>query len=235
MTVQIHRTCTKVNADHFKIGSGRSPRPLDEYRETAAYVLLGAPGAGKTTAFKRESEDSPSGHYVTARDFITFDDRPEWHGKTLFIDGLDEIRAGAADGRTQLDAIRRKLNALRQPRFRLSCREAHWLGANDGSHLEAVSPDGEVEVLRLDPLTEDDVRKMLDRCREIDDGDAFLAAAKAKGIGGLLTNPMNLELLTKVVAGDVWPESRTQTFELACEIARSRRQRGAWPGPDNRP
>ncbi len=216
MTFSISRTCTRIDADHFQLGSGNSPRPLDEYRETAAYVLLGAPGAGKTTAFKRGSEDCPNGHYVTARDFITFGERPEWHGKTLFIDGLDEIRAGATDGRTQLDAIRCKLNALHQPRFRLSCREAHWLGSNDSSHLAAVSPDGKVEVLRLDPLTEDDVRKMLDRRQEIDDGDAFLAAARERGIGELLTNPMNLELLTRVVAGDVWPESRTQTFELAC-------------------
>ena len=30
---------------------------------------------------------------------------------------------------------------LGKPRFRLSCREADWLGENDRKHLESVSPD----------------------------------------------------------------------------------------------
>ena len=29
---------------------------------------------------------------------LKFHDRPEWHGKTLFIDGLDEMRTGTVDG-----------------------------------------------------------------------------------------------------------------------------------------
>ena len=125
----------------------RRPRPLEDFRERDAYVLLGAPGAGKTVEFEREA-GREGGCYVTARDFITFADRPEWHGTTLFIDGLDEVRAGAADGRTPLEAIRFRLDALGRPRFRLSCREADWFGANDRRHLESVSPSGEVTVLR---------------------------------------------------------------------------------------
>ena len=93
-------------------------------------MLLGAPGAGKTEAFKLEAEHS-GGCYVTARDFITFDDKPEWRGTTLFIDGLDEARAGSTDGRTQFDRIRAKLDRLGRPMFRLSCREADWFGAID--------------------------------------------------------------------------------------------------------
>ena len=217
MSVTIPRTCTEIDTDDFPAGRGCPSRPLDGYRDTDAYVLLGAPGAGKSTAFKHEAGEIPNGYLFTARDFITFDGRPQWHDKTLFIDGLDEVRAGTADGRSQLDAIRTKLDALGRPRFRLSCREAHWFGANDSSHLAAVSPNGTVAVLRLDPLTESDVREMLDRSQEIDDADAFLAAVGEKGIDGLLTNPMTLTLLTKVVAGGAWPDSRARTFELACE------------------
>ena len=35
---------------------GRQSRPLEEFRDTPAYVLLGDPGAGKTTAFESECE-----------------------------------------------------------------------------------------------------------------------------------------------------------------------------------
>ena len=123
MTVPVHRTCIKIDAGFPRVGSGRLSRPLEEYRATAACMLPGAPDAGRTTAFKRESGDCPSGHYVTARNFITFVERPECHGKTLFIHGLDKFRAGAADGHALPDAIRSTMSALNQPGFRLSCRE----------------------------------------------------------------------------------------------------------------
>ena len=146
-----------------KIGPAVShpPQSLEDFREREACVLLGAPGAGKTVEFKREADECEDGYYVTARNFITFTDRPEWPGTTLFIDGLDEMRAGAADGRTPLDAIRAKLDALGRPHFRLSCREADWFGVNDRRHLESVSAGGKVTVLRLDPLSGEGIRELL--------------------------------------------------------------------------
>ena len=112
------------------MGEGQS-RPLKEFRGAPVYVLVGDPGAGKTTAFQDECAAlGEQAFLVTARDFLTFDPQHhhEWRGKTLFIDGLDEIRAGASDVRTPFHEIRRKLDALGKPRFRLSCREADWLG-----------------------------------------------------------------------------------------------------------
>ena len=73
--------------------------PLEGFAEKRAYVLIGEPGSGKTTAFDKEAE-APGGTYVTVRNFLTFDDKPEWHDKTLFLDGLDESRIGIVDGRT---------------------------------------------------------------------------------------------------------------------------------------
>ena len=196
--------------------AGRS-RPLEAFRESAAYVLLGAPGAGKTKVFNTEGKRDGC-HCVTARDFLTFDvdDTPEWHDATLFIDGLDERRAGAVDGRTPLDAIRAKLDALGRPRFRLSCREADWFGANDRAHLARVARDGAIQVLRLDPLSGDDIREILTRNLGIEDADAFVATARERGINALLANPQNLEMLAEAVRGGTWPEARTEAFELAC-------------------
>ena len=207
-----------LSGDDSPAESEGTSRSLEDFRESDAYVLLGAPGAGKTMSFRQETECG-RGHYVTARDFITFDadDRPEWHEATLFIDGLDEMRAGAADGRTPLDGIRAKLDRLGRPRFRLSCREADWFGANDREHLKSVSGGGEVKVLRLDPLSEDGIRDLLAHHSGIEDAYQFSASARERGIGGLLANPQSLLMLAQAVLGGSWPETRRETFDLACK------------------
>ena len=197
-------------------GSADSPT-LGNFRESNGYVLLGAPGAGKTELFTSEGKRDGC-HLVTAREFLTFEvrDRPGWRDATLFIDGLDEKRAGSADGRTPLDDIRAKLEALGRPRFRLSCREADWFGSNDRSHLETVSSDGRLKVLRLDPLSDEGIRELLNRRADIDDAGGFVDEARKRGIEYLLANPKNLEMLANAVSGGTWPNSRRETFELAC-------------------
>ncbi len=180
-------------------------------------MLLGPPGSGKTTVFKHLAKRQ-GGRWVTARDFLTFDDRPEWHDATLFIDGLDETRAGTADGRTPLDSIRAKLDRLGRPPFRLSCREADWFGANDREHLKTVSPSGTVKVLRLDPLSNRDIRQILCSALGIQDPEKFVTAAQNEGLDGLLVNPQSLKMLAVAVeAAGVWPETRTQAFDMACK------------------
>ena len=218
----VSRTCTEISQRDGERPQReeRGSRPLRAFREAPAYVLVGDPGAGKTTAFETECEAlGEKAFLVTARDFLTFDPQhhPEWRGKTLFIDGLDEIRAGTPDVRTPFDRIRGRLDSLGKPRFRLSCREADWLGENDRKHLESVAPDSRVTVLRLDPLTDEDVAAILDARPDTPDADAFIKAAEERRVEGLLTNPQTLEMLADVVgAGDGWPESRMQTFEMAC-------------------
>lgn len=190
--------------------------PLQDFREADAYVLLGPPGSGKTEAFRHEAK-CQGGHYVSARNFLTLADRAEWRQATLFIDGLDEARAGAVDGRTPFDAIRAKLDRLGKPRFRLSCREADWLGANDREHLKVVSRDGGVTVLRLDPLSDDQIRQFLVAHPDVPDPGEFVASARETGMDALLANPLSLRMLASAVGGGGrWPESRTQVFHEAC-------------------
>ena len=145
-------------------GDHRS-RPLAAFRDAGAFVLLGDPGAGKTREFRREVEAlGADALFLSARDFLTFAETraEEWSGKTLFIDGLDEVRAGKADPRSPLDEIRRRLDGLGRPRFRLSCRAADWLGRSDRERLRAVSPDETLTVLRLDPLRDSDIVSLLE-------------------------------------------------------------------------
>ena len=226
MSETVPRTCTVVPAprpDEDRVGlrlPKQDSRPLGDFRSHDAYVLLGDPGAGKTTAFEDEVKALEDEAYpvVSARDFLELEDPSSVPtGKTLFIDGLDEIRAGERDARTPFDRIRRRLIKLGRPRFRLSCREADWLGENDRRHLAKVAPGRQVTVLRLDPLTESDIKGVLASRADISDPQEFVSAARDRGVHGLLANPQTLDMLADVVGGGgEWPDSRLDTFEQAC-------------------
>lgn len=215
------RTCTEVQRSEDGLDRNRTARPLADYRDVPAYVLLGDPGAGKTTCFRRECERAgDEAEFVSARDFVTFDvgSCPERQGRTLFIDGLDEVRAGNRDGRTALDRVRARLHQFGRPPFRLSCREADWLGRNDLERLKAVAPEGEIKALRLDPLTLDDARRISSADERVHDAERFLQKAAERGFRGLLANPQSLNALIQAVGGGgQWPASRLEAFELACE------------------
>ena len=209
------RTCRVVDESDPNGGAAKSSRPLGEFADATAYVLIAEPGAGKTTAFKSEAA-SPGCEYETVTDFRWLDDKPEWHSKTLYLDGLDESRAGALDGRTPLHEIRRKLHRLGCPRFRLSCRWADWMAATDRNQLRGVSPDGKVIVLRLDPLSERNVKDILANNYGVEDTDGFIKTARERGVRQLLKNPQNLELLAESVLRGKWPDSRKEMFQEAC-------------------
>ncbi len=130
MSVIVQRTCTEVLSEAERRRREPVSEPLDALRQAPAYILLGDPGSGKSTALKSEAEALGSqAKLIPARDFLTLDisSHPEWEGRILFIDGLDEIRAGSGDRREALDNIRGRLDALGGPEFRISCREADWL------------------------------------------------------------------------------------------------------------
>lgn len=207
----VRRTCTR----RLDNAQGLRSFPLESFRDQAAYVLLGDPGAGKTASFKREAEES-GGKCVSARDFATFEPGVEYQGKTLFIDGLDEMRAGGGDCRTPLDDIRKHLKRLGCPRFRLSCREADWLGASDSEALKQVSPDSEIIALHLDPLNDSDIAEILRHKTAVSDPAEFMRQAREHRLNELLRNPQVLSLLVEAVGSDEWPKSRMQVYEMAC-------------------
>ena len=101
------------------------------------------------------------------------------------------------------------------PPFRLSCRAADWLGANDRRHLESVSPDDRVTVLGLDPLTSDDALRILDGGDGPSDAAAFIESARHRGLDAMLAQSLGM-LADAVGAGGEWPASRSETFERAC-------------------
>lgn len=206
----VPRTCTTRDDQSGE----RKSRPLEDFCAAPAYVLLGDPGAGKTASFKREAE-ATGGHYIRAHEFAALDPSPQLAGKALFIDGLDEMRAGGGDGRTPLFQVRRHLDRLGRPPFRLSCREADWYGDSDSAALRDAAPGGSLLVLHLDPLSGDDIALLLERKFGRTDQADFIRQAERHGLADLLRNPQTLGLLARAV-GESWPDGRRATYELAC-------------------
>ena len=188
---------------------------LDQFRDARAYVLLGAPGSGKSTVFRREAERSHA-CFVTARDFICLD-RPEWRKSTLFIDGLDEVRVGSSDPRTPLDQIRAKLSRPDCPKFRISCRDGGWLGSNDREAFRALTDGGDVPVFRLNPLGTEKIWEVLKEELEESEAKRVLDGAVERGLQQLLGNPLTLTLLARALSGSKWPQNRTDALALGSE------------------
>ncbi len=190
--------------------------PFSAYEEATSIVLLGDPGAGKTHTFRAAAANS-GGRYVTARTFLVTP-AARFEG-TLFIDGLDEKRAGRGD-RDTVDALVTKLFAVAPRKIRVSCRVADWLGETD---LAALSPYfeqlGEPIVLLLGQLSTDEQRRVL-AAEGLTAGqaDAFLQDAAERALGDFLGNPQNLVMLARVVGAGKWPATRTELFELSTEL-----------------
>lgn len=206
---------------HVRVRDERSGQEeiqrLSAWRSAAAYVLLADPGAGKSESFMQEAEQTGA-RYVTAREFALAQPPKDGCTDTWFIDGLDEMRAGAAGRDEPLLRIRRNLEALGRPRFRISCREADWIGVVDALAFQDVSPDGKLQELRLEPLDEQEIRQMLAQWPEqVPDVQAFWQQAMDQQLTDLLGNPLVLELIVAASRDGRLPASRTQTYQLACE------------------
>lgn len=191
------------------------PEDLQEFRAQAAWVMLGEPGAGKSEALEMEAE-ATNGIYLRIDEFINTDPEADWKGKTLFLDGLDETRASGGSDNT-LQQLCRQLKRLGNPRFRVACRAADWYGSTDRCDLERSSPDGQLDVLLLEPLTGEDTLNILRENHGIPDPLKFVEEAEKRGVADLLDNPQTLGLLAQAIRGNQWPGTRDETYRLACE------------------
>ena len=104
----------------------------DDLAEAPVVVVLGEPGAGKSTELERQAERTPGAAFLSVRHFLhlsSTDSRP------LFLDALDETRASGNDRNLLLLQVAQRLIQLGLPNLRLSCRAADWFGDLDHEDL----------------------------------------------------------------------------------------------------
>lgn len=196
-------------------------QPLANWSQARAYVLLAAPGAGKTEAMKAEAAATGS-PFVSASHMIS----PGWQaptlapGQALYIDGLDEARAGTVERNRPLHVISKVLKEMGFPPIRLSCREADWIEALDRGIVSQLTEDQmDVTELRLEPLNEDEIRTILaGTLGQATAADHLWHHAERQGLLPVMGNPLFLRLLiTSADAQGRLPATRSDTFQLACE------------------
>ena len=223
MSLIVPRTVTLIEPRDDR-RRGRQGLSLSDFRQDHGYVLLGEPGMGKSTEFESEASRTGASRPIAAQLFMSrgIQSRPEpWREGPLFIDGLDEARAGGVDPRRPLHRIAGRLEELGNPRFRLSCRAGSWLGRGDRGRLSRLAGIDGIPVLRLDPLRREGARRIVARRR--DAADEFILAAFEHRLDAFLGNPQLLDVLLRSVEADGWPETPGAAFEGACrELARER-------------
>jgi hypothetical protein len=190
-------------------------KPLSDFRDLSAWVLLGEPGSGKSTSLQEEAEQVGA-EYLHIDDFLDLGPDPKWAGKTLFLDGLDEVRTCSRN--SALHDVRKMLRELGHPRFRIACRAHDWYGSTDTGDLARVSPDQQISTLILEPLSIEEIREVLRINHGIEDPEAFLEAVKTSGLLDLLGNPQTMEMVVKARRDGSIPNSVHQTLARACEI-----------------
>lgn len=184
----IPRRCVERTND----GREQAPKRLADLRDLDAYILLGEPGAGKTTCFRREAQECEGTSLSVANFQHRNEERIPSHWDTpLFIDGLDEA--------TDADIISRvcgKLESLGKPRMRLSCRAADWYGVDTGT-IKDVYPG--VKIFHLEPLSKSEQRRFL-KALGVTDVDGMLADIE-QWLFPLGGNPLLLGMLPKIWGG----------------------------------
>src|SRR6266446_2394357 len=148
-------------------------RTFSGYLASPNIVLLGDPGSGKSHLFEKVAERS-GGSFLTARTFLNTPSAS--FGPVLFIDALDEKRAGRGDNDT-IDWMVQKLFECAPKQVRISCRAQDWLGDTD---LAAFKPyfdrHGGAVVVALEPLSWEEMAAILaGHC--VRDPGAFLEQA----------------------------------------------------------
>ncbi len=194
----------------FQVNGENVICPLSQLRRERYVVLLGEPGAGKSTALEHEAR-AERGEVVTCREVM--------NGflisasETAYIDALDEYRSG--DVKDKLLALTNAISKSRIRRWRLTCRAEDWRAEADIQAMRRAAGDESIVVAHLLPLNQKEAQRILASMGE-PDPERFFVDARTQNAGAFLENPLSLKLLhSVVVANGQWPTSRFELFAKA--------------------
>ncbi|MCR9088799.1 MAG: hypothetical protein NXH97_18890 [Rhodobacteraceae bacterium] len=186
-------------------------QPLSHLRGEPFVVLLGEPGAGKSTALEHEAR-AESGEIATCREVMN--GSPIGASGTAYLDALDEYRSGDG-GKDKLLRLANAISKSNIRRWRLTCRAEDWRATADINAMRRATSNRPIIVAHLLPLSEEEAQSVVASLGE-PDPDRFVSEARNRGAGAFLENPLSLRLLHSVVVSNgVWPTSRFDLFASA--------------------
>ena len=186
-------------------------QPLSHLRGQPYVVLLGEPGAGKSTALEQEAR-AEGGEVATCREVMN--GFPIGVSGTAYLDALDEYRSGDG-GKDKLLRLANAISKSSVRRWRLTCRAEDWRATADINAMRRAANNEPIVVAHLLPLSDDEAQLVLASLGE-PDSERFIGEARNRRAGAFLENPLSLRLLYSVVVSNgVWPTSRFDLFARA--------------------
>lgn len=184
-------------------------------------VILGPAGSGKTVLLKDLAEFA--GTEIERAAFFVAD--PDLAGPApLFIDGCDEV--GLSVEQRPVGEVQKALKKLSYPKATITCRGIDWSHDSDSEQFQRAYGDYPL-VLDLLPFTREDALQSMTGGNagsgplDKDEAESLLSRLDDQSLSDFYTNPLNLEIIVAIIAGDgmnALPESRSELFAKAGDL-----------------
>lgn len=180
-------------------------------------VVLGDPGIGKTKfaeslAAQLGVRRLSAGAFARNSNLETL--RPP-NGLPIIVDGLDEL--AASSGASAVDEVLKKLSAMGNPPFILSCRAADWNGSADRQKIRE-DYGAEPTTATLKPFSWGHAKHFLSGFAGIDPKQ-LLEELDRRDLGEFYANPLTLKLIAEIATNNQGlPTGRAGLFSHASRL-----------------
>ena len=161
-------------------------------------VILGSPGSGKTSIFKKYEELNNEAKIFTVKDFIKLNPEINEDNKIILLDGLDEYRSIEADKTFITKMLSKEIKKLgKNKKVVISCREMDWYGEKDKSALNTYI-DEDFVLYNVEPLN-NEKQLELAKVLKLETANEFVEKFTKYGF---LSNPQIFIMLKEIYEQD---------------------------------